>query len=129
MRTDKNRPWLIVPITKKHIEEGLKGDEHSCPIAKAVIEKLQANTRQVSIGGNGAYRIAGKSYESPNADTFVENFDQGDPVKPFNVKFRITQYQLERDQKQAELVEKERQQEMLAKMTKEIPVRRNRAGR
>lgn len=76
---------IKVRVTQKNIDEGCMENFHFCPIARAVraagFERITVDGCELSIGqyghGQKVYRLSKK------ARNFVNNFDQGVPVRPF----------------------------------------------
>ena len=87
-----------IKVTQEHINKGKRKDYSSCPIALAVKDVFPNDVIEVGQfdltfencdyeSGNGKYL----GYELPNiACNFVEDFDAGRNVKPFDFELEIT---------------------------------------
>lgn len=74
---------MKIQITKKHIKQGKKGRVTLCPIALACKE---CGFERVRIDAE-TFEIDGCSGNlPPDAIGFVDDFDDGKPVKPFTFK-------------------------------------------
>ena len=77
----------VVSVTKANIANGLTCDSASCPIALALLEKYNecqplVDTHEISVRLNDKVYVA----KTPNeAIEFIDNFDVGNPVEPFDV--------------------------------------------
>ena len=87
---------MIVKISGKHIQEGVRENCLKCPSALAIIEHLQANNKNVkfivTVGHTQATVIL--DYESVmiydhNGIQFILNFDKGCEVKPTELELRL----------------------------------------
>lgn len=81
---------FTIQVTQKHIQEGKRKSISSCPIALALkrerFEDVMVETTYCSFWiGNLSY-----GYFFPkSAQTFIEKFDAGKKVRPFNFKVKI----------------------------------------
>lgn len=72
---------ITINVTEEHIAKGKRRNCRSCPIALAIKQKF--NCEDVEVG----YVMFIKNYKFDNptkVDTFIFDFDNGFPVKPFN---------------------------------------------
>lgn len=77
---------LTVEITERHIKKGKVGDHFQCPIALA-IRSLGILGVNVSAFGSAYFTVKGAHYTvklPKKAQTFINKFDSGKPVKPFS---------------------------------------------
>lgn len=92
-------PALTVRVTDKHIAEGVRCDDNSCPVALAVIDALagagiacgavsvECEYVQADFFEGGAERVL-RMYHAelpPRASDFVWDFDGEKPVVPFEM--------------------------------------------
>lgn len=80
---------MKIHVKRKHIKAGKKGDPYYCPIALA-IKELKPNYQHIHVGGcDISYIHKDTEYwlDLPEeASDFIDNFDEGDKVKPFTFK-------------------------------------------
>jgi hypothetical protein len=71
-----------INVTQADIDEGVRCDSFSCPIARAAqrVLGLEVSVTPRSIKDHGTF-LLGKL--PPRAAAFVHNFDLSNPVKPF----------------------------------------------
>jgi hypothetical protein len=77
---------MKIKVTQKHIDEGVRGDPHKCPIALAIGKK------DVLVNGMGIWFHDGRVKYSPSIKSirkFMHDFDSRHKVKPttFTVRF------------------------------------------
>lgn len=80
-----------VQVTQKHIEKGARNNSGKCPIALAL---RSIGATRVGVGGALCrFRIEGAKHElvrlPKKARDFVENFDDGNPVRPFRFTINV----------------------------------------
>jgi hypothetical protein len=92
------RETALVRVLDRHIAEGKPRSECECPVALAVIEALAADgvTAEAGTVEVDYYDVfvvdgetGGRRYRATlpaEAADFVDNFDDGDPVVPFEVE-------------------------------------------
>ena len=76
----------LIKVQKRHINGGERNNPWTCPIACAVKELVGAEyASMVSVSSQAIQFGAGvNGIELPqNAQAFIENFDEQQPVKPF----------------------------------------------
>jgi hypothetical protein len=86
---------MKLKVTEKHIREGVKGDPSCCPIAKAILEQYP-EYHEVRVGMYSVELIqkgvtVNEIYH-PDLEDFVDSFDMGEQVEPFEVDFRPAGY-------------------------------------
>lgn len=88
---------MLVRVKQEHIDNGVRGDYLSCPIALAIKEATgaeQVNVDDYAIEwGNRVgqfWKMEGMN-PSMNLQVFMDNFDVGNPVEPFEF-FLIAEY-------------------------------------
>ena len=82
----------FVEVTKKHIANGVPGDECNCPIALALQDEYKISDVSVEVEdepmlyvGDKSLSIAtDQSYE--DIDAFIRDFDFHNEVDPFTIK-------------------------------------------
>lgn len=77
---------MILAITQKHINCGVQGDCHRCPIALALSEKLDLPFARINVAHNVIVepRSGPRLYSNlgQSALTFINRFDCGISVQP-----------------------------------------------
>jgi len=83
---------MKIQVTEEHIEAGVREDCYLCPIALAIKEQVEIKSVSVASVANINYMSGTrKVYKlSRAAINFIERFDGGKKVKPFN--FVMTHY-------------------------------------
>ncbi len=85
-----------VKVTKEDIAKGKACNTHYCPIARAVARALDIPCVYVSVNGGTLAYARDKDDNSKRymlsfkAQQFVDTFDQGHKVRPFN--FMMSEY-------------------------------------
>ena len=91
------RETTVVRVTDRHIAEGKPRNECECPFALAVLEALAAEGMKVAAVDVDYFDVfvvqedetGCRRYRATlpaEAAEFVDNFDDGDPVVPFEVE-------------------------------------------
>ena len=82
---------MIVEVTEKDIELGIRCSRHSCPIALAVRRKTKtprSEFQEVSVTREGiCHGFVKFTRASRRVKRFIKRFDDGQKVEPF--KFRL----------------------------------------
>lgn len=79
---------LVINVTQRDIDNGMRGDGNFCPIAWAT--KRTTGARTTSIGREWArWNGSGKSFRMPDyASRFVQKFDTRKHVRPIVINIR-----------------------------------------
>lgn len=72
---------MKVQITKQHIENGKYDIADECPVALAILDKVEPGTR-VRVWGSRINIGYTSLSVNRNLQRFIENFDRGKQVKP-----------------------------------------------
>lgn len=79
---------MLINVEKKHIRKGVVSDADFCPIAFAIRDKGFDNvavfSAEVDLGGPDYISLP------RSAQRFVQAFDLGKTVKPFNFKLEVS---------------------------------------
>jgi len=82
----------FIEVTKKHIANGVPGDECNCPIALALQDEYKTSDVSVEVQeepelhvGDDILEIAGDDMMD-DIDFFIRDFDHRDKVEPFTIK-------------------------------------------
>ena len=82
----------FIEVTKKHIANGVPGDECNCPIALALQDEYKTSDVSVEVEdepklyvGNDILKIAGDDMMD-DIDFFIRDFDYNNEVKPFTIQ-------------------------------------------
>jgi len=84
---------MIVHVKKRHIKFGEPSCSSRCPVALA-INVVDGFNKEVLVSPKdkdlrGGIKIGNKHYHAPRSvERFVNRFDKGKPVKPFNFKLK-----------------------------------------
>lgn len=96
-----------IKITQKHIDKGEQGNWESCPIALAITEYLKDlgyEVDRISVGSEIIFEasnfkekkglsescnISGNFPANKRVDWFIDRFDSGKPVKPFELSLPL----------------------------------------
>lgn len=73
---------VTINVTQQHIDNGVSGDPHTCPVALAIHETTGRNHVKVE-----AYQftIDDNAYFMPSSvRNFIDAFDSNEPVQPFS---------------------------------------------
>ena len=89
----KTQKQIIVKVTQEDITKGVKGNVNSCAIARAV-KRAVGKGLTVSVGdGVDVSSKDGEHYAfadlSKKAQRFIQRFDEGEKVKPFNLRVNV----------------------------------------
>ena len=82
----------FIEVTKKHIANGVPGDECNCPIALALQDEYKTSDVSVEVQeepelhvGDDILEIAGDDMMD-DIDFFIRDFDHRENVEPFTIK-------------------------------------------
>ena len=82
----------FIEVTKKHIENGIRGDECKCAIALALQDEYKTTETSVEVEdgpllyvGDKILDIAG-SEMADDIDLFIQDFDYNNEVEPFTIQ-------------------------------------------
>ena len=82
----------FIEVTKKHIENGIRGDNCNCAIALALADEYKTSDVSVQINdgpllhvGDKILDIAG-SEMAYDIDLFIKDFDYNNEVEPFTIQ-------------------------------------------
>jgi hypothetical protein len=78
-----------VKVTQSCIDEGVRGQGDSCPVAQAVLEALGLEKTGVWIDYGYIEIFELRLPTPPNVIQFIESFDRGDPVEPFEFELDV----------------------------------------
>lgn len=81
-RGTEEKMKTLIKVKRKHIINGRRGSCKVCPIAKALVE--QFDTTMVNVDGEFAQVNLVSSKLPRSASRFIDRFDDGKKVKPFN---------------------------------------------
>ena len=82
----------FIEVTKKHIANGVPGDECNCPIALALQDEYKTSDVSVEVEDEPMLFIGDKILEIASAemvddiDFFIRDFDYRDEVEPFTIQ-------------------------------------------
>ena len=82
----------FIEVTKKHIANGVPGDECNCPIALALQDEYKTSDVSVEVEDEPMLFIGDKILEIASAemvddiDFFIRDFDYNNEVKPFTIQ-------------------------------------------
>ena len=82
----------FIEVTKKHIANGVPGDECNCPIALALQDEYKTSDVLVEVEDEPMLFIGDKILEIASAemvddiDFFIRDFDYNNKVEPFTIK-------------------------------------------
>ena len=82
----------FIEVTKKHIENGIRGDECKCAIALALQDEYKTTETSVEVEdgpllyvGDKILDIAG-SEMADDINLFIQDFDYNNEVEPFTIQ-------------------------------------------
>lgn len=84
---------ITINVTQKHINNGISGDDTSCPIALSLKTKQK---KSVFVSNGDIIRIRNRDYiginpkEVRRISRFIGRFDNGYKVKPTTFKIKTT---------------------------------------
>ena len=82
----------FIEVTKKHIENGIRGDECNCAIALALQDEYKTSDVLVQVEDEPMLFIGDKILElatsemAEDVNLFIQDFDYNNEVKPFTIK-------------------------------------------
>jgi len=82
----------FIEVTKKHIANGVPGDECNCAIALALVDEYKTSDVSVEVEDEPMLYVGDKSLNiatdkmSEGIDAFIKNFDSYIEVNPFTIK-------------------------------------------
>ena len=82
----------FIEVTKKHIANGVPGDECNCPIALALQDEYKTSDVSVEVEDEPMLFIGDKILEiatsemADDIDFFIRDFDYNNKVEPFTIK-------------------------------------------
>lgn len=79
--------YLRINVTQTHIDYGEAVDCELCPIALAIQDAFidLGVTERIRVTVDSAWMKDGREFQLPReAQIFIMDFDQGNPVEPFN---------------------------------------------
>jgi len=82
----------FIEVTKKHIANGVPGDECNCPIALALQDEYKTSDVSVEVEDEPMLFIGDKILEiatsemADDIDFFIRDFDYKNEVKPFTIQ-------------------------------------------
>ena len=82
----------FIEVTKKHIANGVPGDECNCPIALALQDEYKTSDVSVQVEDEPMLFIGDKILEiatsqmADDIDFFIRDFDYNNEVKPFTIQ-------------------------------------------
>lgn len=73
-----------INVTQQHIEDGVRGDPYSCPVAKAISKTLGYPSWFVKVEAY-LFTIDNNTYFMPfTVRNFIDAYDNNEPVQPFS---------------------------------------------
>jgi lysophospholipid acyltransferase (LPLAT)-like uncharacterized protein len=84
---------MIIQVTQKDIDKGLKSTCYYCPVALAFKRKIKSEIPcGVAVNAKNIHHFHGKSWDRYNlpkeAKKFIQRFDNDKPVKPFSFEIK-----------------------------------------
>ena len=82
----------FIEVTKKHIANGVPGDECNCPIALALKDEYKTTETSVEVEDEPLLYVDGIPLEiatsqmADDIDFFIRDFDYNNEVKPFTIQ-------------------------------------------
>ena len=82
----------FIEVTKKHIANGIRGDECNCAIALALQDEYKTSDVSVEVEDEPMLFIGDKILElatsemAEDVNLFIQNFDYNNEVKPFTIQ-------------------------------------------
>ena len=82
----------FIEVTKKHIENGIRGDECNCAIALALADEYKTSDVSVEMEDGPLLYVDDKildiagSEMADDIDLFIQDFDYNNEVKPFTIQ-------------------------------------------
>ena len=82
----------FIEVTKKHIANGVRGDECNCPIALALQDEYKTSDVSVEVEDEPMLFIGDKILEiatsemADDIDNFIKDFDFNNEVNPFTIQ-------------------------------------------
>tara|TARA_Y100000033_G_scaffold44708_1_gene47460 strand:- start:44 stop:322 length:279 start_codon:yes stop_codon:yes gene_type:complete len=82
----------FIEVTKKHIENGIRGDECNCAIALALQDEYKTSDVSVEVEDEPMLFIGDKILElatsemAEDVNLFIQDFDYNNEVKPFTIQ-------------------------------------------
>ena len=82
----------FIEVTKKHIENGIRGDECNCAIALALQDEYKTSDVLVEVEDEPMLFIGDKILElatsemAEDVNLFIQDFDYNNEVKPFTIQ-------------------------------------------
>ena len=82
----------FIKVTKKHIANGVPGDECNCPIALALQDEYKTSDVSVEVEDEPMLFIGDKILEiatsemADDIDFFIRDFDYNNKVEPFTIQ-------------------------------------------
>ena len=82
----------FIEVTKKHIANGVPGDECNCPIALALQDEYKTSDVSVEVEDEPMLFIGDKILEiatsqmADDIDFFIRDFDYNNKVEPFTIQ-------------------------------------------
>ena len=82
----------FIEVTKKHIENGIRGDECNCAIALALKDEYKTTETSVEVEDEPLLYVDGIPLEiatsqmADDIEFFIRDFDYNNEVKPFTIK-------------------------------------------
>ena len=82
----------FIEVTKKHIENGIRGDECNCAIALALQDEYKTSDVLVEVEDEPMLFIGDKildlatSEMAEDVNLFIQDFDYNNEVKPFTIQ-------------------------------------------
>jgi len=82
----------FIEVTKKHIENGIRGDECNCAIALALQDEYKTSDVSVEVEEKPELHVGGDILEiagddmMDDIDFFIRDFDYNNEVEPFTIK-------------------------------------------
>ena len=82
----------FIEVTKKHIENGIRGDECNCAIALALQDEYKTSDVSVEVEDEPTLFIGDKILElatsemAEDVNLFIQDFDYNNEVKPFTIQ-------------------------------------------
>ncbi len=84
---------MIIKVTQKHINEGIREDSCMCPVALAIKDRLAGRCSVSAVDVEEHYIFTGSAHcAAPRSvKRFINRFDKNgrNSVKPFNFKLNI----------------------------------------
>ena len=79
--------YMIIRVKQEHIKEGIRNSPWNCAVALAIKDANLLSRKSKAVSVSGSIEVDKFVYPCPRSvDRFINKFDAGKKVKPFNFK-------------------------------------------